>query len=425
MSLVYRTDVLTLAGISLIRLAGQFGTPLYVYSQGVMQDTARTVNAALTGSTPHLICYAVKANPNLAVIQTFARMGIGTDVTSAGELARARHAGVPPQQIVFSGVGKTPEEMRQAVNLGVKGIHVESDFEIAMLAEIASASGTEVPIALRVNPDIDPQTHPHIATGLRSAKFGIPWQEIGLAISTLRQHPGLRLAGISMHIGSQVMAVGPFREAARRLAGIARELLSAGERLEYIDFGGGVGVHYDDECPPDPSEWGAALRGALGDLPLALVVEPGRLLVASAGVLLTRVLGVKRSGGRTFVIVDAGMNDLLRPALYGAFHPIVPVQLRPDEPDEPVDIVGPVCETTDAFARDRLLPVPRQGDYLAILQAGAYGSSMASTYNSRRRPAEVMITADRRCHLIRARDELVDLYRGEYLLDEPPEVSRG
>ncbi len=402
--------------LELFALAEQFGTPLYVYHQPALIDAARALDVALAGPTPHLICYALKANPTLAVIQTFARLGLGADVTSGGELFRALRAGIPAEKIVFSGIGKTPTEMAEALAAGIRALHIESEDELITLAGIAAQSGKPAPIALRVNPDVDPHTHPHIATGLRESKFGLPWESISSLVARIRSMPSLQIVGLSLHIGSQIVEASPFQEATARVTALARDLLTQGVTLEYLDFGGGLGVRYADESPPTLAEWGAILRAALDDLPLALIVEPGRSLVAPAGLLLTRILAIKRAPAKTFVIVDAGMNDLLRPALYDAHHPILTIPPRPGTQQEIMDVVGPVCESADALARARLLPLPEVGDLLAVLQTGAYGSSMASNYNSRCRPAEVMILAGGQPYLIRARESYSDLIRGESLL---------
>lgn len=412
MTLNYRQQILSIQDAALPELADQFGTPLYVYSQAAMLDAARALDAALGGSSPHLIAYAVKANPLQAVIQTFAREGFGADVTSGGELYRALQAGIPPDRIVYSGVGKTPAEMHEALEAGIRAFHVESEGELSNLAGIAAERQTVASVSLRANPDVDPHTHPHIATGLRESKFGLSWERIPVLIQQIQSMPSLRLVGLSVHIGSQITELDPFRRAAQRVTDLARDLLMQDIRLEYLDFGGGLGIRYDEETPPSPAEWGAALRAALGDLPLALMVEPGRSLVASAGLLLTRVLYLKSP----YVIVDAGMNDLIRPMLYGAHHPIQPVVQRPGTPTMEAHIAGPVCESTDVLARSCVLPQPQPGDLLAVLHAGAYGSSMASTYNSRRRPAEVMILALGESLLIRTRDAYPDLMLGEHPL---------
>lgn len=416
MTLEYQAGWLHLDGHSLTGLANRFGTPLYAYSQSDMIEAARAIDTALAGPTPHLACYAVKANPSLAVIQTFARVGLGADVTSGGELFRALKAGIPAEKIVFSGVGKTADELRQALEAGVHALHVETESELATLNDIAVGLGLVAPVALRINPDVDPHTHPKIATGLGENKFGLPWTEIPRIVADVRARPGLRLAGLSMHIGSQITWLDAFQEAAGLVAGMAKDLLAEGMGLDYLDFGGGIGVRYGDETPPSPAEWAGTLREALGGLPLGLLAEPGRALVAGAGVLLTRVVSVKHTPTKTFVIIDAAMNDLIRPMLYDAYHPIWPVEEQADAPVEPVDIVGPVCETTDTFARERPMALPRAGDLLAILHAGAYGMSMASNYNSRRRAAEVLITSGGEAHLARARETFEDLTRGETLL---------
>jgi diaminopimelate decarboxylase len=417
MTVTYRSGLLHLDNLPIDALADQFGTPLYAYSKPTLIESARTLDAALTGHTPHLICYAVKANPNLAIIQTFAQLGFGADVTSGGELFRAIQAGVPLDRIVYSGVGKTSGEINQAIEAQIKAFHVESEAELHLIASIAHFfAGSKAPIALRVNVDVDPHTHPNISTGKQETKFGIAWESVPALIQQIKQTPSLRLIGLSVHIGSQITELQPYREAADRIVGMARILMGEGLPLEYIDFGGGLGVRYSDESPPTFAEWGRTLRDALGDLPLTLVVEPGRSLVASAGVLITRVLYVKQTPTKTFVIVDAGMNDLIRPMLYGAHHPIWPVTQRENAPKMAVDIVGPVCETTDIFASQIQMPLPESGDLLAILHAGAYGSSMASNYNSRLRAAEIMIDQAGTAHIIRQRETLDDLIRGEHFL---------
>ncbi len=416
MPLTYRDDILHMDSVPLPALAEQYGTPLYVYSRPALMRAVHEIDKALHGPTPYLICYAVKANPTLAIIQTFARFGFGADVTSGGELYRAIQAGVPARRIVYSGVGKTPAEMREALDAGIRAFHIESEGELDTLAFIAEQAQRTVAVTFRTNPDIDPHTHPHIVTGLRTSKFGLSWDSIPALVSQVLNTPSLRLVGLSAHIGSQITTLAPFAEAAGRLSSLARDLLAQGVRLEYLDFGGGLGIQYGDESPPSLAEWGTTLRSALGDLPLNLLVEPGRALVAEAGVLLTRVLSVKHTPEKIFVIVDAGMNDLLRPMLYDAYHPIWPIRQWANMPQETVDVVGPICESTDVLARDRLLTLPRPGDLLAILNAGAYGMSMASNYNSRRRPAEVMVRLSAKHHLIRARESYADLTRGESLL---------
>jgi diaminopimelate decarboxylase len=416
MALTYRDGVLHLDGHSIMDLARDHGTPLYIYSQHDLITAGHALDSALVGPTPHLICYAVKANPNLAVIQTFARLGFGADVTSGGELHRALLAGVPPERIVYSGVGKTVDEIGMALLCGIRAFHVESRGEMEAIAAVAASQGAVAPVALRVNVNVDPHTHPGISTGQQETKFGIAWDQVPALRTMVTASASLKLVGLSVHIGSQITELVPYREAADLVVTLARELLVGGAALEYIDFGGGLGVRYDDESPPGFEAWGRVLRDSLGDLPLTLVVEPGRSLVAGSGVLITHVLYIKKSAAKTFVIVDAGMNDLLRPMLYGAYHPIRPIHEMNGRPTVPVDVVGPVCETTDIFAAQRVMALPQPGDLLAITQAGAYGSSMASNYNSRRRPAEVMIGEEGAVHVIRKRETADDLVRGESLL---------
>jgi diaminopimelate decarboxylase len=416
MALTYRERVLHVDARSMLDLTRDHGTPLYATSQRDLIAAGQALDAALVGPTPHLICYAVKANPGLAIIQTFARLGFGADVTSGGELHRALLADVPPQRIVYSGVGKTADEIALAMDRGIKAFHAESRGELEAIAAIATSRGAVAPISLRVNVNVDPRTHPNISTGQQETKFGIAWDQAPALIEMAAASATLKLVGLSVHIGSQITELAPYREAADRVVGLASELLTGGAALEYIDFGGGLGVCYNDELPPSFDAWGDVLRESLGSLPVTLVVEPGRSLVADSGVLITQVLYVKESSGKTFVIVDAGMNDLLRPMLYGAYHPIRPIHEMNDRPTVPVDVVGPVCETTDIFAAQRVMALPQPGDLLAITQAGAYGSSMASNYNSRRRPAEVMIGKEGVVHVIRQRETVDDLVRGERLL---------
>lgn len=419
----YAGQALQIDDIAATDLAARYGTPLYVMSQRFMLEQARRLEAALRGPTPHLACYAVKANPTLAVIQTFARAGLGADVTSGGELYRALRAGVPGEQIVFSGVGKTRDELVAALDAGVMATQVESLDEVRMLDQIAEERRQIAAVGVRVNPEIDPHTHPGIATGQAGSKFGIAWDMIQEAISTIQASPHLRLRGLSAHAGSQITEIGVFEQVAEKLAGLAREVVGEGGDLDYVNFGGGLAVCYQDERVPKVEEWAGALRRAMGDLRLRLVVEPGRWLVAEAGVLLARVVAVKQNVDKHVVVVDAGMNDLLRPALYGSYHPIWPAERDDSQPEIVADIAGPVCESSDVVGRERTIRRPRQGDVLAILCAGAYGSSMGSNYNSRRRPAEVLIRADGVVRVIRDRETYGDLVRGEKLLDKAESVE--
>jgi len=416
MDLSYIDQTLHFEEVSLETLADEFDTPLYVYNQPALMRAAQAMDLALVGRTPHLICYAVKANPSLAIIQAFAQQGFGADVTSGGELHRALKAGIRPECIVFSGVGKTATEVRLGLEAGIRAFHIESAWELEMIQHKAEISSAIVPLALRVNPDVDAHTHPSITTGIHETKFGIAWEAIPELVAAIQSTPSIQLVGLSMHIGSQITEIEPFREAAGRLAGLARDLLNNGIELGYLDFGGGLGARYLNETPPSFAEWGQTLRQVLGDLPLELVVEPGRALIAEMGVLITRVLGIKQTPRKTFVITDAGMTDLIRPMLYGAYHPIWPVRQRQDAPEKIVDVVGPVCETTDTLAKDRALPLSEPGDLLAILHVGAYGAAMASNYNSRPRAAEVMVKQDGSAQLIRSRETYEDMTRNEFML---------
>ena len=391
-----QNSVLHVEGVDLRTIAREVGTPVYVYGSAHLTQRYESLTQALA-ERPTLICYAVKANSNQAVLRTFARLGAGADIVSGGELARALAAGFPAQKIVFSGVGKRSTEIDAALNAGIRSINVESEEELEQVAARARALGRRAPISLRINPDVDPATHPYLATGLREAKFGIAMHE-GLELA-LRAHaqPELELIGLACHIGSQIVEAAPFLDSFARLRTLVDALHERGVTLRQLDLGGGLGIAYRADDPVVEAErWGRAMVEATRDLPCELVLEPGRYLVGNAGVLLTEVLVRKRGEDKHFVIVDAAMNDLLRPALYDAYHTIVPVEL-PDPEVELVraDVVGPVCECGDFLARDRMLPWPRVGELLAVLGAGAYGMSMASTYNTRPLAAEVMVEGDR------------------------------
>ncbi len=378
--------------VALESIAAAVDTPTYVYGEGHVLAQLAGLRAALAGR-PALVCYAVKANSSQAILRALAGAGAGADIVSGGELRRALVAGFDPRVIVFSGVGKRSDEIDAAIAARIRAVHVESAEELGQVAARARAAGVRASVALRVNPDIDPVTHPYLATGLRETKFGIP---MGEAVALAREAiaaPELRLVGITCHIGSQIMDAAPFLASLGRMREVLAALTREGASLDYLDLGGGLGIPYaGDEATVDVAAFGAALVAATRDLDLELVLEPGRYLVGNAGVLLTRVVGRKVNGGRTFVIVDAGMNDLIRPALYEAYHAIVPCR-SPAAGSEAavVDVVGPVCECGDFFARGRAMVVPAPGEVLAILGAGAYGMSMASTYNSRPLAAEVLV----------------------------------
>jgi diaminopimelate decarboxylase len=415
----YRDGELCCEEVPLGRLAAAHGTPLYVYSRAALLRALRAFDEAFR-DVPHLVCFAMKANDHLAILRLFARAGAGFDVVSGGELWKARRAGADPGRIVFSGVGKTEAEIEYALRERILMINIESPQELDAVARVAARLDVRAPISLRVNPDVDPKTHPYISTGMKKSKFGI---DITAAVEEYRRARAsshLALVGIDCHIGSQLTDTSPFVDAlarVRALIGRLGEEDLAGE-LRYLDFGGGVGITYEHETPPDPATYAAALRQGLAGLPLTLVLEPGRALVGNAGVLLTRVLYRKDTPAKRFVIVDGAMNDLVRPALYGSYHALRPV--RPGGGSTIVaDVVGPVCESGDFLAKDRELEEPQPGDVLAVMSAGAYGFVMASNYNSRPRAAAVLVDGSRH-HIIRERETLEDLVRGESI---PPDLD--
>jgi diaminopimelate decarboxylase len=397
-------------GVSLAEAARELGTPLFVYSRAAIEEAYRAYEAAFA-AVAHRVCYAVKANGNGTILRVLAGLGAGADIVSGGELLAARRAGFPRDRVVFAGVGKSAAEIVLGLEQGIGEWNAESEDEIARIGAAASARGQVAPVSLRVNPDIDPRSHPYISTGLREAKFGV---DIGLAPEILRRArriSGVEIVGVQCHIGSQITELGPLAAAARDLADLSRRLLDEGFPLRTIDLGGGLGVSYDGTDVPDAAALAAAVLPAIGKLPLTLLLEPGRWLVARAGVLLSRVLYVKGGRDRRFVVVDAGMNDFLRPALYDAFHRVEPVAPR-GRPPELVDVVGPVCESSDFLARGRELERPEPGDLLAVRDAGAYGFTMSSTYNMRPRAAEALVE-DGRVRLIRRRETFEDLIRTE------------
>ena len=406
-------------GVALANIANRVGTPAYIYSRSAFSSAyrhfRRAVQSAL-GHAPFTVCYAVKANSNLAVLRAFARLGSSFDIVSGGELFRLQRAGVPGRRIVFSGVGKTREEIREALRARILLFNIESEEELEALASEASRLRVLAPAAIRVNPDVGAGGHPHIATGDHRHKFGIDWPEARRLYLRHKQSLWLEWKGISGHIGSQITRVAPFRTFAGRLANYFRDLSRQGIALRYLDIGGGLGIRYTAENPPSFHEYAANLAAPVRKLGCHLLLEPGRTLIGSAGVLLTRVLYTKRTHGKTFVIVDAAMNDLIRPALYNAVHPITPVmRQRTNAEMSRVDIVGPVCETGDFFLRDWPMPEVRSGDLLVIWVAGAYGAAESSNYNSRRRAVEVLVDGSR-FSLIRRRESHADLVRGERFL---------
>ncbi len=392
----YRAGVLHAEGVSLARLADEVGTPFYCYSTATLERHYRVLSEAFRG-TDHLICFAVKANSNQAVLRTMARLGAGMDVVSEGELRRARAAGVPADKIIFAGVGKTRDELAYAVSEGVLGFNVESEPELELLSEVASQQRKTARIAIRVNPDVDARTHAKISTGKSENKFGIPFLEAPRLYAQAARLPGIRISGVHMHIGSQITDLKPFRDAFRLMRELVVALRREGHELEHLDLGGGLGVPYrgSNDVPPHPDEYAATVRAALGDLGLKLILEPGRMIAGNAGVLVSRVIYSKRGAAKTFTIVDAAMNDLIRPTLYEAYHDIWPVrEAKLQLERQQQDVVGPVCETGDYLALSRDLPPLETGDLIAVMTAGAYGAVMASTYNSRLLVPEVLVKGD-------------------------------
>ncbi|PYO22220.1 MAG: diaminopimelate decarboxylase [Candidatus Rokuibacteriota bacterium] len=411
----YRHGQLCCESVPLTKLADAVGTPAYVYSKAALLDSYRAYDHAFK-DVPHLICYSIKANSNLAVIATLARAGAGADIVSGGELQRALRAGVPAKKIIFSGVGKTRDEMRDALKAEILLFNVESVGELRALDEVARELGTRAPVALRVNPDVDPQTHKYIATGLKSAKFGIPHTQALAAYEEAAGLRGIQVVGADMHIGSQLTKALPLGDAVARVAALVKQLRERGVEITTIDVGGGLGIRYRDETPPTHAEYATVLLPALKELGVTVLLEPGRSIVGNAGALLTRVLYHKPTDAKTFVVVDAAMNDLVRPAFYDSYHAIVPVaEARAAAPVETADVVGPICESGDFFAKDRALPRPEEGDLLAILSAGAYGFAMASNYNTRPRPVEVLVDGDRYT-IVRRRETFEDLVAGETIV---------
>lgn len=397
--------------VPLQRLAEQHGTPAYVYSQGTLTDHFDRLTQALA-PLPHRICYAVKANSNAAVLRVFAERGAGFDIVSGGELFRVIKAGGDPHRAIFAGVGKTEDEIEYALRNNILFFTVESDVELERINAVARRMKTTARFSVRVNPNVDAHTHRYITTGTHANKFGLEFDTARAVYRRATKLPHVRAVGVQMHIGSQITSTGPYVKAIRRLAGFVNELRALGVSLEYVDIGGGMGIIYRDETPPTPVEFAAAVVPLLRTMNATILFEPGRFLVGNAGVLLTTVQYVKRTAAKTFVIVDAGMNDLIRPALYEAYHQILPVRARRGAA-KPVDVVGPICESGDFFAQQRPLPPVQSGDVLVIRSAGAYGFAMASNYNSRPRAVELMVNGAR-ARVVRRRETWEDLIAPEY-----------
>lgn len=408
---VYRRKKLFIEGVSVDRIAKRVGTPVYIYGRRQFLAGYRSYKKAFR-KIPHLICYALKANSNLALLKLLAREGSGADIVSGGELFRALNAGIPPGKIVFAGVGKTAAEIESALAKKLLALHVESEQELDLVDIIAAKLKLKAPVSLRVNPDVDPQTHPYISTGLKKHKFGIPIEqsaELYLKAANMRN---IRIEGMHIHLGSQISGVAPFEDAVHKALSLIDQLGARGIEIHHLDIGGGLSVDYEKvQARPEPSQLASVIGPIWKSRKLLLILEPGRSIVAPSGILLTKVLFTKNNHDKHFVIVDAAMNDFIRPSLYGAFHPIIPA-VQSNRPLISADVVGPVCETGDFFARDRQIPACASGEMLAILHTGAYGFSMSSNYNSRKRPAEILVDGTK-FYTIRRRETDEDLIRCE------------
>ncbi|MCJ9428410.1 diaminopimelate decarboxylase [Kordiimonas marina] len=412
----YKEGKLSAEDVALETIALEVGTPVYVYSTATLKRHFQVFSEAFQG-VHALVCFAVKANSNQAVLRTLAREGAGADVVSLGELTRALMAGIPGDRIVFSGVGKTPEEMHAALRAGIKQFNAESEAELEVLNLVAGEMGLTAPVSVRVNPDVDAKTHAKISTGKSENKFGIPWQRVDAVYARIKELEHLEAVGVDLHIGSQLTDLAPFREAFAKVVTLVKDLRAKGHDIRHIDLGGGLGIPYDPEqaAPPAPAEYGTMIREVLGDLDCGIILEPGRLIAGNAGVLVTRMLYEKKGVDRTFYILDAAMNDLGRPAMYDAYHAIVPVREAETDATLEADFVGPVCESSDTFAKARKTTPLKAGDLVAIKSAGAYGAVMSSTYNSRPLVPEVLVD-DTRYAVVRKRQSLEELLS----LDEVP-----
>ncbi|WP_028840986.1 diaminopimelate decarboxylase [Thermodesulfobacterium hveragerdense] len=406
----YKNGELFCEEVPVKKIVEELGTPVYIYSASTIKRHFKVFENSFL-PVDHIICYSVKANSNVAILSLLRSLGSGADIVSGGELQRALKAGINPQKIVFSGVGKTEKEIEMALSTGILMFNVESLEELEVLGEVAKRLGKPAPFALRVNPDVDPQTHPYISTGLKKNKFGIPEEMVVEAYKKAKDHPYLNPIGLDAHIGSQITSILPFKDALYRLKKIWEEITSLGIELKYLDLGGGLGIIYNNEEPPLPEEYAEAIIKEAQHLKATLILEPGRVIVGNAGIMVTKVLYNKENLEKRFVIVDAGMNDLIRPAFYQAYHKIITVEEKNEE-EVVVDIVGPICESSDFFAKDRKIPRVKRGDLLAIMSAGAYGFVMSSNYNSRLRVPEVLVDGDR-FFVIRRRETIEDLLAPE------------
>ncbi len=406
----YEQGELYVESVPVSKIIREVGSPAYIYSERAISDSYSAYQEAFK-SHKSVIAYAMKANGNLSILSLLGKKGAGADVVSGGELFRALKAGIPPGKIVFAGVGKTEQEMEEALSAGILMFNVESSMELDTLSRVASRMGVTANVALRVNPDVDPKTHPYISTGMKKSKFGVPVKEALSEYLRAAKLPGIRLAGIHQHIGSQLTQISPFRDSFDRMVAFSETLRENGIRISWLDVGGGLGIRYNDESVPTPGDISQEILSRIKDSSQGIILEPGRSIVGNAGILVTKVLYVKKTEVKTFYIGDAGMNDLIRPSLYGAFHDLWPLSVRKGEAVK-ADLVGPVCETGDFLVQDRDLPPLEAGDLVSVMSAGAYGFAMASNYNARPRPPEVLVHGDR-FEVIRPRESYEDLIRSE------------
>ena len=410
----YKDHILHCEKLPIPRIAQEVGTPFYLYSHNTLVRHFGVFDRAFEG-IPHVVCYSAKANSNVALLRIFANLGGGVDIVSGGELYRALESGADPKKIVFSGVGKREDEMKFALEAGILMFNVESTQELQVLNDVAAKTGMRAPIAIRVNPDIDAKTHPYISTGLKQNKFGIDILRAPIAYRMASQLPHLEVIGVDCHIGSQLVKVEPMVEALRKLKKLVAALRKEGMAIRYLDLGGGLGITYQDEEPPHPVEYASSILNEIRGFDCTLILEPGRVIVGNAGILVTKVLYFKENEEKKFVIVDAGMNDLVRPSYYGSYHQVLPVKEEREE-EIVADLVGPICESSDFLAKGRRMPRPHPGELIAVMSAGAYGFSMSTNYNSRLRVTEVLVRDDE-MWVIRKRERYEDLIRGEEIPD--------